>query len=115
MIKIEHGNLSISGSSEETTTDLLLVFTGYREMLFEQCGLTPERAGDFMETICDISGKPYARQAINCIASLGNRTPPAAEAEEKKRPERNDRWVASMLATLAMIFGMGPGGDEPQA
>lgn len=115
MIKIEHGNLSIIGSSEETTADLLSVLTGYREMLIEQCGLTPERAGDFMETICDISGKPYARQAINCMASLGNRTPPAAEAEEKKRPERNDRWVASMLATLAMIFGMGPRGDEPQA
>lgn len=115
MIKTEHGNLSISGSGEETTADLLSVLTGYREMLIEQGGLTPERAGDFMEKICDISGKPYARQAINCIASLGNRTPPAAEAEEKKRPERNDRWVASMLATLARIFGMGPGGDEPQA
>lgn len=115
MIKIEHGNLSISGSPEETTADLLSVLTGYRGMLIELAGLTPERAGDFMETIYDISGKPYARQAINCIASLGNRTPPAAETEEKKRPERNDRWVASMLATLAMIFGMGPGGDEPQA
>lgn len=115
MIKIEHGNLSISGSPEETTADLLSVLTGYREMLIEQCGLTPERAGDFMETIYDISGKPYARQAINCMASLGNRTPPAAKAEEKKRPERNDRWVASMLATLAMIFGMDPRGDEPQA
>lgn len=115
MIKIEHGNLSISGSPEETTADLLSVLTGYRGMLIEQCGLTPERAGDFMETIYDISGKPYARQAINCMASLGNRTPPAAEAEEKKQPERNDRWVASMLATLAMIFGMGPRGDEPQA
>ena len=115
MIKIEHGKLSISGSPEETTADLLSVLTGYREMLIEQCGLTPERAGDFMETICDISGKPYARQAINCMASLGNRTPPAAEVEEKKRPERNDRWVASMLATLAMIFGMDPRGDEPQA
>lgn len=115
MIKIEHGNLSISGSPEETTADLLTVLTGYRGMLIEQCGLTPERAGDFMETIYDISGKPYARQAINCMASLGNRTPPAAKAEEKKRPERNDRWVASMLATLAMIFGMDPRGDEPQA
>ena len=91
MIKIEHGNLSISGSGEETTADLLSVLTGYREMLIEQGGLTPERAGDFIERICDISGKPYARQAINCIASLGNRTPPAAEAEEKKRPEHNDR------------------------
>lgn len=115
MIKIEHGNLSISGSPEETTADLLSVLTGYRGMLIEQCGLTPERAGDFMETIYDISGKPYARQAINCMASLGNRTPPAAKAEEKKRPERNDRWVASMLATLAMIFGMDPRGDEPRA
>lgn len=115
MIKIEHGNFSISGSPEETTADLLSVLTGYRGMLIEQCGLTPERAGDFMETIYDISGKPYARQAINCMASLGNRTPPAAKAEEKKRPERNDRWVASMLATLAMIFGMDPRGDEPQA
>jgi hypothetical protein len=115
MIKIEHGNLSINGSGEETTADLLSVLTGYREMLIEQGGLTPERAGDFMETICDISGKPYARQAINCIASLGNRTPPAAETDEKKQPERNDRWVALVLATLAMIFGMGPRGDEPQA
>lgn len=115
MIKIEHGNLSISGSPEETTADLLSVLTGYRGMLIEQCGLTPERAGDFMETIYDISGKPYARQAINCMASLGNRTPPAAKAEEKKRPERNDRWVAFVLATLAMIFGMDPRGDEPQA
>lgn len=33
MIKIEHGNLSISGSGEETTADLLSVLTGYREML----------------------------------------------------------------------------------
>lgn len=115
MIKIEHGNLSISGSGEETTADLLSVLTGYREMLIEQARLTPERAGDFMETICDLSGKPYARQAINCIESLGNRTPSAAEAEEKKRPERNDRWVALVLATLAMIFGTYPRGDEPQA
>lgn len=115
MIKTEHGSVVIYGSLKETTADLLSVLTGYREMLIEQGGLTPARAGDFMETICDISGKSYAWQAIDCIASLGNCTPPAAEAEEKKRPERNDRWVASMLATLAMIFGMGPGGDEPQA
>ncbi len=54
MIKIEHGNLSISGSPEETTADLLSVLTGYRGMLIEQAGLTPERAGDFMETIYDI-------------------------------------------------------------
>lgn len=114
MIKIENGNLSISGSPEETTADLLSVLTGYREMLIGQCGLTPERAGDFMETICDTSIQPYARQAINCIASLGNRTP-AAEAEEKKQPEHNDRWPALALATLAMILGMCPRGDEPQA
>lgn len=114
MIKIEHGNLSISGSPEETTADLLSVLTGYREMLIGQEGLTPERAGDFMESICDLSSKPYARQAINRIASLSNRTP-AVEAEEKKQPERNDRWPALALATLAMILGMCPRGDEPQA
>lgn len=114
MIKIENGNLRISGSPEETTADLLSVLTGYREMLIGQEGLTPEWVGDFMESICDMSSKPYARQAINRIASLSNRTP-AVEAEEKKQPEHNDRWVAFVLATLAMIFGTYPRGDEPQA
>lgn len=112
MIKIENGNLSIEGSPEETTADLLSVLTGYREMLIGQCGLTPERANDHMATIYDISGKPYAREAINIIASLGSRAP---AAEEKKQPEHNDRWPALALATLAMIFGMCPRDGEPTA
>ena len=70
MIKIEHGNLSISGSGEETTADLLSVLTGYREMLIEQGGLTPERAGDFMETMACFFGPRMSMPSMSACPPI---------------------------------------------
>lgn len=90
MIKIKDGNLSIKGTVRETTAELLSVLTGYREMLIERCGLTPQQVNNHITTLCDASSKPYARQAINLMANMGNRTL-AAEADEKPRHDRNDK------------------------